>query len=1579
MRTPAALLAAAVLALLWARPARSQVAAPSAEAGNKPDFPVWVDDISSPESPSRWLPLESGAVKVRPGTPPRIELPADGKLAAVGVVQDPADPANFAVGARWDYSRAALNAVAAMEPGIPDAENLARKWAWPDQSVAELGRSALPALRDAAAGEMRMAALADEAATRALLRRACRANAGPRAIRAAQMAALDQPQWVRDVCAAQGVEPAPFLAGTDVTLARLKHAISALQPGWPQSVSDPEAWPEAERILIGELGLGCARALEELAAAEPAYAGKLAWVQGEIRRRAAVELVERYIAQAAAGQMPEGFDLAADAPDDLWVLAACKSELDGLLESAELRHGRLAAGDADQAAEASLLRPVLDLLKKSLAEAAGAAPAAEGALGRARQALAAGKDPRADFLADAGHEHALGLLVRARARAMALCAKHRWLAAMIAVREKDPRQGYDAGKGVNPANSGRAWDAQHGIENFGAGVELRAPVAAPPVRLEPGRSYLIEYRVKALNLEQGNAAPHRLAHQAAWLELMPLDLNGQPLPGTMGAENNDGLEEGRLLPFAFARSGSGAVPRRHLDTSDGEAGWLPVRALLPQVPDTVAGFTLRVVVSNLLGEGAVLFDSFRLTRVADSLDEDFEGAFGEATEGVPPGWQRVRDAARNRLPYSRINVDKQVAAGGRRSLRIEPAGFNVALQTQRSFPLLPDRDYTFEASLRCADLGGMKAWFELHCLSAGNEPVTPDGLPDPEGAWPLRTAVLGDSPGSLGWQRFATHEQWQAVRLSLARRITAPALPTDERLPVARLRVRLVIEGTEPSHAARIWVDDVRLREEPGLRVSQGLLREGQFFAKSGPMRTAAPGDDGERAVRLRVTGLPPRAGGWHMRVHLADGLGGRALAWDSLAGQPPDALLRTDDTGALETPTLLPGRLGLAGNVGVFAAEVDLTRAGRVIRRTASFAVLAPVAAGGDAGITLDAALGDSHVAELLEASTGAFTSVPLWAGDATAETLAQHPLMLRAMRLSRSPRLGIPLGLLESAPGSASCAQAWSAPGGARVHNLLRATVGALRDRFPAYQLGPYLGAGWEHPQAEPAAALDAARTVLAAGNAPWVQLVLPWELGADEDALSRGFAARWPQALRADPRVAAALDPGQLEALLALQPGCVLLRDTERLNVVVPRELTGAQLRTALAVLAGRVGSFEAPLGRTPQAVRANAQALLAGGLWRAADPALLLGTIELGDGAAGVAALADAWTSLADAGITRFLCARALPGLLAEDAGPAPALAAWRTLASTLAGARPFALDLNTDLPVRLLQRPDASCILAVLAGTSEQEQLLPLGHDVREQDLMGNIARPAGGSGGNVAVRVGPGRLPRFFAGLDVPLLRTLASLAVTAPLQAELRRQPLTLELGNQFAGELLLAPTVTAPAGLLLSEGSSAEADRVSLPARKLAPAARGELTLQARPLPVLGTDDARLAVRLVFEAAGRSYDVTQPVAVPVQARLAVRAVQWLSGDEVDELVVTVFNGGQGAESFVLDLRVDGAPELDRRGRGSAAAGAEVQLRYRLPRANAALNGRTLRLALSQSPGTAFANISRRIGLGADGRATLS
>ncbi|MCC6574762.1 MAG: hypothetical protein IT462_13360 [Planctomycetes bacterium] len=761
----------------------------------------------------RWLPLTTSAVEVIEGEPPRMMFARDSKLREIGPVAVLDEPAERALGVRWDYQRPALAAIAELAPGIPRAK-ATRSWPWPDQTMLELGRPAIPLLADAAAANRIVAAFHDDALVRIALRKLLpevklvggQAGEGGRAVMMISLGGRFE-----------AVENAVREAGlnTDVlnalrnyhndANALLSRALGALSAAWPPDLNDAGSWSEAERALIGNLGLAAERSLALLAEAKPEFAAKVDWMLGEIRKREAQVVLRTFSAKAE-----RTFNL-----DDQVSVVLCRQEFDAALAILRAEGARLAAsaGAADRLRGGELSAALDDFSRLYIQSLQSAGGAVANNLERYKRDLAAGRNTRDALLAElcalpAALSNPFGFcdeLASRRTRATALASKCRWHQSQIERREVDPAAGFDPVRGINPLNGGRAWDVQHRSEDIAAVMELRAANAdAPvPIALEAGRAYEFSYRVKAINTADGKRG-NALSAQAAWIEFIPLDERGLPVFDLIHPRAD--IEP---APFRYSRSGQWTAPP-HLATDGEPGGWLKVRVGIPAVPRSVTGFTLRVVVENIVDEGAVYFDDLVLKRVAEGFADSFES--GEVDS---PNWTRLVDRERGYMPYVGLTFDAGQRVEGERSLCVRPQGFNFQMTTARTFTLAANRDYVLEGALRCAAMESLRARLEIVGL---------------DGKAMLTTPWRGDM-------------EWTSEWLDLSHLAAAGA---------DSVRVRLNVWGPRPAYNAAVWVDALRIVETPALRWSLDDKQGAPRFCVVEPGRRSA--------LRLWFKGLPRAA-----------------------------------------------------------------------------------------------------------------------------------------------------------------------------------------------------------------------------------------------------------------------------------------------------------------------------------------------------------------------------------------------------------------------------------------------------------------------------------------------------------------------------------------------------------------------------------------------------------------------------------------------------------------------------------------------------------------------------------------------
>lgn len=1485
----------------------------------------YLERFDGPVQRGVWLPLASSEVEVRSSSPPVMFLAADSKLAEIGVQEVLDEPGEYAVGFRWNYQRATLAALKDLDLTYPRAEKLTRKWSWPDQTLHEIGRPALTMLDDARAGQRRLAGHLHldvlRLVARSALGKLSRTATGGWNGAGRALLLLSGREF------AAVMEEGARLPADGELLSRLKQdhetinqkaraAIAALGPGWPLDLEDPTTWTAPERALIGELGLSALFELELVAAAAPAFAPKIDWMAREISRRHARELLNRLSDSDTerAGAAAEGL-----AFDDLVIVAFCAEALQAEVETRK-REAALA-----ESARATALNQAIDIVKGTLESLASGREAARQYLDAVTEALTAGAPTAAlrEALlrqrpwnrAAGGAPAILGALAAARRSAAAREAKLSWLAAMIRQREKDPAQGFQPALGYNPANTGIAYDAQRRKEHVSAAVELTVVQgqSGVPLGLSPGRSYEFSYRVKAVNTGPGRR--NTLGHQSAWLEVIPLDAAGRPLP--------DSDFDASILWGRNARDGAAARAPAHTSTEEGEGGWLTVRTTIEQVPARVAGFTLRPVLSSVLGEGAVYFDDLTLTRISEGLDDGFEA--GSAADGGITGWARLLDRERLMLPYSRLELDEQMVFRGRRSLRVEPRGFNVALACTRALPLLPDRDYEFEAALRCESMEGMTARFELQLVDHEGRPL---GLAGATGT--LQTAARSDTRG------------WKLDRLRL---------PDIGPLGgAAQVRICLRVEGAEPSHRARVWLDDVRLKESPQVVL---LCAQGAEYSAAADVITLG------ESWRWQVRGLPAGQG-FRFELSFTDSLRGGEFA-PSLAGQSA-----SNQGGVMNVPSEV--RFARAGVVQVNLRLFD--PAGRPrLEHGARFLVQ-----DGRREALLGSGLSLSDLP-----SPDAWRMLRLASGSWVALEAGVEPDAAKARFMEGLGQTSTLLVL----PGPRGEAFALS---GAALGEQMPPALERWREKAKAWQLGPMLGARWDDAAADAAAGFDLARSRAAAAGVPRATLVLPLEVGRDLRPALASFQGRWEEAVDLAGK---ALTPDEIANLKALRPGVLLLRRGEAFNFVVDAALSPAEMQGRLEPLASRLSWMDEVLGAGPDTVRANAKHLLEGGALSAGKLSnLQFVTLVPREGTAWEVAadLAEKRARLARLGFGQVLIHNPVDlagdgaGLVDINGEPLPALAAWIQAARLFQGARRSSLSLPQWPAEHFLFEADNGSLLAALMG-SPQRGSLALGRGVTLPDLAGNAPPGTLDDDGNLAVDAAAGM--RLVAGIDPLLLQTLASIIHGGQsLRAESVEQEVTLQLRNHYPGRL----HVSVEALLNLPHGLSAAQARLRNREGALCPV-DAELFLlgstevgaeeilkfsfRLRPMHDMPLDRAVLPLRVTLRREGLRVASRHDCPLAVQADIRLDEVTLTTaglGKEPADLTAGVANASDQRRTLILDVLGEGSG-FSRRSRHEVEAGASRLARFALSEAElAALEGRVLRLCLSESPGQRFFCVRRRV-----------
>lgn len=1487
--------------------------------------PEYLERFDGPVQRGVWLPLASSEVEVRSSNPPVIYFAADSKLAEVGVQEVLDEPGEYAVGFRWDYQRATLAAIQDLDVAYPRAEKLSRKWSWPDQTLYEIGRPALALLDDARTGQRRLANHLHQdilhLVARAALGRLDRAangswNGAGRALlllAGREFASISE-QGARFASSVELISR--LKQDHEANQLKARAAIAALGPGWPLDLEDPTTWTTPERTLIGELGISSLFELELVAATAPAFAPKVDWMAREISRRHARELVDRLVSSE-----PARSQALAEGPsfDDTAIIAFCTEALKAELETRE-REAALA-----EPARAAALVEAMDIVRGAMKSMAQGREAVQQYLKAVSSCLSSGaptvalreellKQQRWDRTLE-GSPSLLAALAAARRSAAAREAKLSWLSAMIRQRETDPAQGFQAALGYNPANTGIAYDAQRRKESVSAAVELTVVQgrSGVPLGLSPGRSYEFSYRVKTVNTGPGRR--NSLGHQSAWLEIIPLDAAGRLMP-----ENALDASIPRSLS---GQSGAAARSPAHTSTEEGEGGWLTVRTTIEQVPARVAGFTLRPVLSSVLGEGAVYFDDLTLIRISEGIDDGFEA--GTATEGGVTGWGRLLDRERLMLPYSRLALDDQIVFRGMRSLRVEPRGFNVALACTRAMPLMPDRDYEFEAALRCESMEGMTARFELQLVDREGKPLNLVGTSST-----LYTPARSDTRG------------WRLDRLRL---------PDIRALGgAAQVRVCLRVEGAEPSHRARVWLDDVRLKESPQVIV---LCAQSENSGSGTEVITRRD------HWRWQVRGLPA---GQTFRFELSftDSLRGGEFA-------PPVTGQGTcNKGGVMDLPPEV--RFARDGVVQVSLRLFDSSGRAR-LEHGARFLVQdgrreAPVGSG----------LSLSHLP-----SPDAWRMLRLASGSWVALEVGPEPDPAKARFME---------GL-----GHSSTLLAWSLPkreafalSGAAWNEQIPATLERWRDKTRTWQLGPMLGARWHDAAANAAAGFDLARSRAAGAGIPRTTLVLPLEVGRDLRPALASFQGRWEDAVE---QAGKALTADEVAGLKALKPGVLLLRRGEAFNFVVNADLSPDEMQARLEPLAARLSWMEEALGGGPEAVRANAQQLLAGGAYALGKLASLqFVTLVPREGTPlEVAAdLAEKRARLAWLGFGQVLIHSPVDlagdgaGLVDINGDPLPSLAAWIHAARLFQGARRSLLSLP-QWPAEhfLFEAEDGSLLAALMGGT--QRGNLALGARVTLPDLAGNALPATLDADGNLAIEAAANM--RLVAGIDPLLLQTLASIVHEGQsLRAESVEQEVTLQLRNFYPGRLHVSVDAllnlpyglnAAQARLRNREGSLCpmNADVFSLGSAEVGAGEILRFSFKLRPMNDMPLDRALLPLRVTLRREGTRVACRHDCPLSVKADIKLNEVTLTpagpSHDHAD-LSASIVNDSGQSRSLILDVLDEGS-SFSRRSRHEVEAGAARIARFTINEADLnALEGRWLRLCLSESPGQRFFCVRRRV-----------
>lgn len=495
--------------------------------------------------------------------------------------------------------------------------------------------------------------------------------------------------------------------------------------------------------------------------------------------------------------------------------------------------------------------------------------------------------------------------------------------------------------------------------------------------------------------------------------------------------------------------------------------------------------------------------------------------------------------------------------------------------------------------------------------------------------------------------------------------------------------------------------------------------------------------------------------------------------------------------------------------------------------------------------------------------------------------------------------------------------------------------AALDKYRDRAPAYQLGPHGDAGWSMPGTNAARALDQARETAAARRAAWIELLVPVDIASDPAATARAFSQRWSEALQQDSRVRGALSQADYDALLRQAPAVILLRTNEALNLYSDgRLLTERYSRWARCI-----GDFGAPLGGTPEEIRANAARLIAGQSYDLGDGRNAILTLDVPD----ARLLARVRLDAAAAGIRRVLAARTTGMLLDASAQPTPALAIWLALSNLLAGAR--AVDMRPWTGARLM-RTRAGLIAAVgdTGGT------FAAGHAAVVTDVFGTPTGEHADARGNLSVR--GQELGAIITGLDEAWMATLDSLQLEGELESRLAWQQLRLNAVNHFADEIVLAVTPLPDANVPLRIKTGGGEWGMGLSPRPLRLAfgsnRAASTELLFRPQPTLELQGARPAFRVVLEHEGRIYETVRTTELPMTSAWSIE----LSEVREHEVVLRVRHANASHGRAVLDAGTPGQPATWQR--RALAPGNETLVT--LPRTNG-----PMRVTVTESPGEGF------------------
>ncbi|NUQ33839.1 MAG: hypothetical protein HUU29_02710 [Planctomycetaceae bacterium] len=1123
------------------------------------------------------------------------------KLERAGVIELDDDlGGGLAIGAEWSYRYPARERIKAIveDPNsiIPVDSTQPESWDIKDLALYEFGKVALPYMRPYRAIEAEISASTRIAFERRILEGVLERTPvdlpegtlkDPKGFTAEALAALQlgaqakaSLKAVHDDMKERGVAHAnhpKLIAWVDWLNARYDELEQATRdamtadgglsrgiPVQPDPRKWDKLWPEAEQRLF-KLGTASIRALETLGATRYDYAHKAAWLLKEIRRAEAQRVIDEMTLLAYDGKLKEDhFDTYLN---DFVILVMCGAEMESLTKlHRNAAIAKIAAtekvirdeGNAMEAAGAIVQASVMKYLSPSdsakateelarIRNATGEAEFKEASEAAMRALLATSKD-------------GLGYLEVLHRIASDKHAKLNWLYELIHLR------------GSTEESDGREYDFQNDVNNRGLNLRIVTDnELEPAIALEEGATYEMSFSYYAENMDS----------QYAWLRFVPLDDEGDPLYAAMPPLPPE-YEQGEWVPFEFARDPGGSEMQSNRVMGDTGGIWKNFKFTLRDIPPAVDGLSLEVRLNNVTSHGKFYFKDFKIARLEDFFQDDFESA--EAGEVPPPMWERTLDPARGFQPWSKLSYNTVDFRKGERSLQIEPNGFNVRLTTRNSFRLESGHAYVFRGGLHTEQMEGMRAYFELMLYDLEYRPVTIDGLLTTEGNNVLRTPYRGDAERSIGWRNVKATDLWYNEQIDLDEfrgddlRLTdegkggIAALDKRPRKDIAFVKVAVVVEGTEPSYHAKVLVDAVELREYPKVTLklvqknydpAKSLLSGGQmdyerilqgrgilYFPEDPPA-----GQKYHLSIEPTVGGLARKRAGYHFEVVLKDFMGREVLAADTLGEKGLGDIVYSDDKGNISGSGVVPritldrlleetrsGTQSLSTKYGYFEVHFKLRyvdEAEPLVDRRFKIGFipesLLKEGATGELGVVLDhASTKQLRVFDTLDKLGIGRIAVPLFADGTMVDAksyanqsyVTEFDYLLRA--LPRVHKTGIFADIpdvIDTLYRQDGASPVYSDTSRDEWRELITVAQTHWRDRFDSYQAGAGGDMSYVDFSGRPAQALDNIGDVSKQNGHEWAQLELPVRLlaGTEQqgalEAMTRSFHdQRWKAALAA-----------------------------------------------------------------------------------------------------------------------------------------------------------------------------------------------------------------------------------------------------------------------------------------------------------------------------------------------------------------------------------------------------------------------------------------------------------------------------